>query len=336
MKITPFKPIHYENLRNFISKCSYLPFMEYKVDIGTITSHVLDEISNIHTNKGLILVGEESNSIVGLIALERLPWDSKLYSTEMAKISFLLATGDYFQSLYTKRQLVSHLLSECTKQLILHVSTRINKEDLSGIHALENCSFHLMDVLVTYSLDFKTILVENTPLHAIRRFVVSDLSSLIEISAESFGKNSVATDRFHADPVLNKQKSNELYTNWLINSIKDPTADLMIAEQDGIPIGYCLCNVNEKINEKLGLRLASVALIAVKASHRNKRVAESLIRASVESLRSRVDVLEAGGQISNYSGQRSWTRVGFKINRSKITFHWSVLPDNIQISAKTG
>ena len=55
---------------------------------------------------------------------------------------------------------------------------------------------------------------------------------------ECFEDTAVATDRFHADPVLPKVKSSELYAKWLVNSCNDPSSEVLVAEIDGKPVGF--------------------------------------------------------------------------------------------------
>ena len=315
-----------DELKQFVAQCNHLPFLEYSVRRELIVDYVLAELSETLSNDGFVLVAKEADEIVGLVDCKKLEWDSTHFGIETARIDYLLASGDYLKSLNTKQKLISHMLTESHDRLISHLSARVNKEDLSSIHALESKSFRLMDVLVTYSLNLKNQKGLETALtYPIRSFNQSDLPKLLDIASDCFGKAPVATDRFHADPVLPKKKSDELYAKWLTNLSKDPSSVLLVAEVDGEPAGFNVCTVNKLAAEKVGLRVASMILTAVGSSQRNKLLGVSLLNATISWFRDKVDIIESGGQVSNYPIQRTWSKTGFKPTRSQCTFHWSVV-----------
>jgi hypothetical protein len=72
-----------------------------------------------------------------------------------------------------------------------------------------------------------------------------------------------------------------------------------------------------------------MTLTAVDSSARNKLVATSLLNVSLAWFADKVDVIETGGQVSNYAIQRAWNAIGLKIIRTQCTFHWSVLTESI-------
>ncbi len=330
MNISSYELSCLGKLKRFITESNCLPFLEYSVCRDLAIDYTVEEILDIFSKGGFVFVAKEAEEIIGVLVSERLEWDSIHFGVETAKINYLLASGDYFKSLNTKQKLLSYLLKKCCDKLILHLSARVNKEDLSSIHALESRSFRLMDVLVTYSLDLRNGQgLETVPIHQVRSFKKSDLPKLVEISLECFKEVPVATDRFHADRTLPAKKSDELYIKWLINFSQDRSNEILVAEVDGEIVGFNLCTVNQLLADKIGLRLGSMVLTAVKCSQRNKLVGISLLRASISWFRDKADIVESGGQVSNCPIQRAWTKVGFKIVKSQCTFHWSVLPDRL-------
>lgn len=115
----------------------------------------------------------------------------------------------------------------------------------------------------------------------------------------------------------------------MFNSCNDPFSVVLIAEIDGKPIGFNVCSINPTLSNLIGLRVGTMTLTAVDSSTRNKRVATSLLNASLAWFADKVDVIETGGQVSNYAIQRTWNTIGLKITRVQCTFHWSVLTENI-------
>ena len=316
-------------LRPFVEKFEHLPFREYGVRNDQSANLVLDEISDAISTGGFCLVAKEKDDVVGLISLEKLDWDTNLFGFPVAKINQLFTAKEYGESFEVKKELISSLVKRCFRNLLLHVSVRVSKEDLTSIHALESKSFRLMDVLVTYSFDFRKQSINDLVIpNQIRQYKLDELAILSEIAQECFGESNVATDRFHADSTLPRERSDLLYVKWLLNSSQDPDSEILVAEIKGKPVGFNICSIGKKTAEKLGFRLGKIALTAVKPSERGRLIATSLLRASLMWFTDKVDIVETGGQVSNYAIQRAWTRVGFKITRSQCTLHWSPKPNS--------
>jgi ribosomal protein S18 acetylase RimI-like enzyme len=319
-------------LKPFFEQFEYLPFREYSVETNLSANLVMDGISDSISTGGFCLVAKEEDEIVGLVSLKKLDWDTRLFGFPIARIGYLLSKKNYGDPFVVKQKLISSLVNRCCKNLLLHVSVRVNKEDLTSIHALESKSFRLMDVLVTYSFDFRKHSTANLVIpNQIRRYKSDEIVELSEIARECFADYTVATDRFHADSTLPKEKSDLLYIKWLVDSSQDPLSEILVAEIDGKPVGFNICNIGKKTAKQLGFRLGNIALTAVKPSERGRSIATSLLSASLIWFADKVDIVETGGQVSNYAIQRAWVRVGFKITRSQCTLHWSPKPDIIHL-----
>ena len=318
------------DLEAFLAATLFNPYKIYGVSQDLYVKSVISELSLSISNGGFVLVAKEGTEIVGLVSLKRSEWDSKHFAIEISKVDHLLSSGNYLESTNIKQRLITDLLAWCSKHLLLHVSARVNKEDLSSIHALESKYFRLMDILVTYSIDFrKHPKIDTENQYQIRKARPEDSSILEKMALDCFEYTALATDRFHADPTLPKPKSSELYAKWLLNSFSDPYSEVFVAELSGKPVGFNICNINRSLADIIGLRVGTMALIAVDFSARNKSVAKSLLNASLLWFADKVDVVETGGQVSNFAIQRAWNSVGLRATRSQCTFHWSVLTESL-------
>ncbi len=330
MDIIPFESNLEDKLHIFLTKYSANPYAIYGINQDKYANYVLSELKDVVSKGSYVLIAEEANDIIGVISLNRLDWDSQHFTIEMSKIDHLIALGDYHESTHIKQRLISSLLAKCSKELLLHISIRINKEDLSSIHALESKNFKLMDILVTYALDLRKYQKIQTQSKYLIRFIkAEEIPEIEKMAFECFHDNILATDRFHADPTLSKKRSSEVYAEWVVNSIKEPFSKVLVAEIDGKAAGFNVCTINPVLVEKIGLRIGSMALTAVDSSLRNKLVATTLLNSAIEWFSDKVDIIETGGQVSNYPIQKAWTSVGLEIVRSQCTFHWSVLTESL-------
>jgi ribosomal protein S18 acetylase RimI-like enzyme len=324
-KIYPLEGDMLERLKPLIMSYQFKPYREHQIEDHLLESYVIDEIDSLLSHRdNFAFVAEERGTLVGLVSVERLDWDTKHFGIEMARIPHLIASDGYSKAYELKCKLISHVLAKCCQEKISHLSARVSKEDLTSIHALESKCFRLMDVIVTGSLDLRKreiAQIENQ--WHVREFRSNDVPKLVDIAIESFKENPVTKQHFNADPYLPKEKSEDLYVQWLINSCKGLADTVLVAEMNGTPVGFSACKVQTSLNEKIGVRFGVVFLTAVTPSARGKGIHASLLNAALHWFSDKVDIVETGAEISNYAVQRAWNRLGFKIVRSQCTFHWS-------------
>jgi ribosomal protein S18 acetylase RimI-like enzyme len=323
MEILSLEQKSLNKLKPLIQKCRFIPYVEYGVRKDLLVDYIISDLQDTISKNGCVLIAKENNDITGFISAERSNWDSNHFGIEIAKIDYLMSSSEE-ESFNTKKTLVKEILKEYQVEKVYNISARIYKEDLSSIHALESNNYRLMDVLVTYFFDFRQkVCTPHGFQHHVRQYDPKDIPQLAQIARECFGKNSIATDRFHADHTLSREKSDDLYIKWLTDSLKEPDGTIIVAENDGKPIGFNICKIHKLLEEKIDLRLGTIDLTAVEPSARGKSVATSLLNASLKWFSDKVDIVESGGQVSNYAIQRAWNRLGFKIVRSQCTFHWA-------------
>ena len=309
-------------LQPLIADFRFKPYQEYEICSERIIRFVRDEIlSCLSSRSGIVLICREKGRIVGFVSENRSDWDSQHFEIRMARIEYLAATGDYSKSLKVKRALLSGLVTENLSRDIHHLTCAFHTEDLSSIQAAESCGFRTMDTKVFYGIDFgRKPLVEFKATCNVREFRSNDLPKLIDIARESFKDGRIATDRFHADPSLSKEKSNELYVKWLVNSVNGFANIVLVAETEGTIVGYITCKIFDALNQRLGKKFGSMVISAVSPHARQRGIYTSLFGSGLQWLSQRVEVVEIGTQVGNYVVQGIWPKFGFALRRSENSF----------------
>lgn len=322
MKIYSLEESMLERLKSLMTSYQFLPYQEYEIGQSRLVNNVVGEISDLlSSGENIILVAEQLGKLVGLVTCEKLSWDTRHFGIEMAKIRYLIVNADYSNTFEVKSALLSYLLMKCSKKFH-HLSIRVHTEDVSSIHSLENAGFRLMDTTVTYSFDFRKdqiVRLENECY--VRKFRKNEIDKLANIATECYEEGRVATDRFHADPSLPSEKSDDLYVKWIVNSCKGLADTVLVAEVDGVPVGFITCKVYRQLSEKLGVRLGTMVISGVSPSCRGRGAYTSMFNTGLRWLAERVNIVEVGTQISNYVVQKVWNRLGFKLIRSQYTLH---------------
>jgi ribosomal protein S18 acetylase RimI-like enzyme len=177
-----------------------------------------------------------------------------------------------------------------------------------------------MDTLVTYYFDFKNEISEFKETCKIEPFK-NELPELRNIARASFSKAKVATDHFHADHKLNEKKSDELYEKWIENATNDKDSVVLVAKIDNRTVGFTTGKINYAMNKYSNKKIGSLILSAVDPEYRQAQVYTSLIQAFLRWFSDKVDIVDLGTHVANYSVQRAWSRLGFRIVRSQHTWH---------------
>jgi ribosomal protein S18 acetylase RimI-like enzyme len=318
------KTLH--DLRSLSDGFQYCPYRNYRLEGHKFENHIIEDISDVLSNKdNFALAANSHNKFVGIISLEQLEWDTNYFGIKMARIPHLIVHRKYPQQFELRRQLITRLMLECSARNIEHISARIAKEDIHSIHALESQGFRLMDLIVTGFVNTKKwVSPETNPKWPVREFSPHELPILVKIANEAFIKGRIASQRFHNDPLLPKDKSDKLYVQWLINASKGLADTILVAEINNKPVGFCACKVERELSERIGLRLGVIFLTGVLPSARGKGVHSSMLEYALNWFSNKVDVVEIGAEVSNYAAQRGWRNYGFKIVRSQCTFHKSL------------
>ena len=169
-----------------------------------------------------------------------------------------------------------------------------------------------MDTLVTYYFDFKSKVSDFKETCKIEP-LKDEMPELIKIAKTSFSETKVATDHFHADHRLDEAKSDALYEQWIEEAGKDKDGVVLVAKIDNRAVGFTTCKMNYRLNRYSNKNIGSMILSAVSPEYRQAQVYTSMIQAALRWFSDKVDIVDLGTQIGNYSVLRAWSRLGFKI-----------------------
>jgi hypothetical protein len=315
MEIKLVDKLEGDHLEPLISKYEYHDFRHYKeLPSSSLNTYLLRKLLNFSENsQNYILLCEDKNEIKGLIGFTFLEWDSKIFGIKMGKIEYLIATGDYHYCFKIKNRLLKETLNICRERKIKHLSCRIDAEDISGIHALENNNFVLMDTLVTFTFNRHKHKIPNIKtIYPVRKCKSEDLPILIEIA-----KNAFSNDRFHLDPYLSNEKANILFGEWIKNSFgKDP---IFVATRNNIPVGFLTYKLYKDLAQITNFKIMGRGLMAVERSAKGAIV--SLMKATFEDVYKNYDCVEYDTRLTNREVIKLCKKFSLELVKIRYTFH---------------
>jgi ribosomal protein S18 acetylase RimI-like enzyme len=305
------------HLGNILKENKFLPYMEYGISIDFLINYINEDLHDSLEAGSFVLLAEEKNNVFGLLAGGKSEWDSKHFGIDIANIKYIFASGDYFEKRQRTKELLRYFSAVSKFKLLM---SRSHTEDIPLVHAMEDNSFQLMDTLVTYYFDFKNRVSDFKEICRIEP-LKDETPELKRIAKTSFSETSVATDHFHADHRLNKAKSDALYEKWVEEASKDQDSVVLVAKIDDRPVGFTTGKINYQLNRCSNKKIGSLILSAVSPEYRQAHVYTSMIQAGLRWFSDKVDIVDLGTQIGNYSVQIAWQKLGFRIARSRYTWH---------------
>ena len=94
----------------------------------------------------------------------------------------------------------------------------------------------------------------------------------------------------------------------------------MVALDEATVLGYVTCRIDRETSQALGIRFASILMVATRQQARRRGVAQACTSAALDWFRANdVDVVEVGTQLSNIPAARLYEKNGFRMAASSFT-----------------
>lgn len=200
------------------------------------------------------------------------------------------------------------------------VISKVDLEQLSLIHHMQDIGFRTMDVQSTYAFELKNLGQAQTdllrsdvkvaPYHPSQR---EDIATIARESFMGYG-HYAASGKFDLDTCA------DIYVDWALRSCEDnQMADVMlVAECDGSVAGF----LGFKTGKKDGRRFAAGVLGAVSSEFRGRDIFRILTVAGLQwGQNLGLQWEEHNVLCTNYPVNRSFSGLGFRIIRSFTTMH---------------
>ncbi|HEY6806738.1 MAG TPA: GNAT family N-acetyltransferase [Pyrinomonadaceae bacterium] len=268
-------------------------------------------IRTLESDNGAAWMMVQQNRTQGFTALTMLPWDSQQLGFAAGRIDYLVAEGGYPQQHETKKALLRRVLNEANRRGIWHLNVRVDVNDLSTLHVLEETGFITVDNILTFALDLTThelSAVEHD--FTIRQATIDDSERAAQLALNIFTK-----DRFHSDPLINKDRADKLHAEWVRNSCKGVAADVVLsAKTDEQLLGFITCKVQRETPVEFGQMIGTIVLVGCDEKARGCGIGRALISAALDWLKQQgCDVVEVGTQLRNVPASRLYQKCGFQL-----------------------
>jgi ribosomal protein S18 acetylase RimI-like enzyme len=284
-----------------------------------------DEITNSLADETAIGFGSiAANAINGFIIYNDSPWDSKITGRRIGTINHLAAIPDDDANTEIFHALIDKLLQSLVKRGTQCVVCKVQSDEMTAVHALEQRGFLLMDTLVDFVFDFsrtpleKISLPKRDPELKIRRVARQDLPALMAINEKAFGGYF---GRYHADRQLPPGAATKIYAEWVRAALEGWADWMLVAEVNDKIAGYGLWRKPLEIEAKNSLRVAHYDLAAIDPEFRGRGLWTALMLDGMHIAREFAQYIIGPVHVANYPVQYSLENFYWRSSGARHSFH---------------
>lgn len=201
---------------------------------------------------------------------------------------------------------LKQLEEQAEKDGYQHLTVRIPSADKKTLNTILKCGYILADTLIEYFFDMRKAVLPHIDYKCLLRDAEEkDLATLIKIAGESY-----KIDRFHSDEHLDNRLCDKYYEKWIENSFYGFADKVIVAEYQGIPVGYTTGKVYSDSD------IGHLVLSAVSESARGLGVYTSMIHDGISWIKREHGDLRGvlvGTQLDNLAVQKAWIKLGFTV-----------------------
>lgn len=270
-------------------------------------------IRDIKNHKSVSLVVKDpEDKVAGVIILQRSDIESEIFNLEVSRLKLILL--DASVDIRMRRELIRKAIKLERPELVV---ARIPLYDIQSIQALELEGAFLTDVLLTFykNLDPITSYKKWRSKNEVEIVKVAEryMNKIVEIAGNLFTKS-----HFFMDPFLPRDRCKEVYSKWVITSLKESSNLSLIAKVNNEVAGFI---ITRTIPVGAKYFYAIIDLIGVKEEYQGKGIGSSLLSNMLRIISSHALSVYVGTQANNVKAVSLYQKFGFKQSFTEATLH---------------
>ena len=252
------------------------------------------------------------NRLMALGSWRPLPWDSEVLGCPSGSVGGLWAEEDYTEQCHRLETVLKACIADAEAHGVHFLSTRLPEGALATLHAVEAVGFRIIESFLTFSR--KTVgeipFGGGSDFH-IRLAQPDEMEKVASIAHRAF-----QSFRLRVDPQIPESRARHSRREWVRNGFKGRAEAIYVAEIESRPIGFVLLRSKTEM-EKTG----EIELIAVEPGFHGRGIGKALVAEAIRYYQGKTSEIQVGTQAKNLQAIQLYTRMGFSIVRSELSFH---------------
>ena len=310
------------NFKNIVSEFGNKPilfnqFEKYpSINNNGWIDFTLQKLNN--NDKNIKFINVDFNSSIVIVEIQNSEWDYEHFGFRIAKINNPIIINNCNKQAADKS--VKKALEICKKIGIKLVISRVNGDNLTFVHTLENSGFKYYETIIWPVAELKNILCDNNIENDVTYFnpLVDDIES-VKLIAKNY---QYQRSHFHCDCKIDNKLVDSLYEKW-VQSAFDSGKKIAIIKRSNKIEGYFICDVDEKLSNALGSKYGRLQSLALNKTVRGQGIGKRLFEGTLRLLKNdSCTYVDSGYATKNHLSAKFHVDYGFHSVYEEVTMHY--------------
>ena len=255
-----------------------------------------------------------------------MPWDSEVLGCPAGSIEGLWAEGCYAEQRHRLETVLNACIADAEDHGVRFLSVRLPEDAIAALHAVESVGFRIIESFLTFGRKTAGEIPFGTKSDFYVRLTQPDemetVASIAYCAFQSF--------RLRVDPQIPESRARHSRREWVRNGFKGRAEAIYVAESENrlcseSPriVGFALLRskVSRRLSERSTEKIGEIELIAVDPASHGRGIGKALVAEAIQHYQGKTSEIHVGTQAKNLQAIGLYTRMGFSVVRSELSFH---------------
>ena len=241
-----------------------------------------------------------------------LPWDSQVIGCASGSVGGLWTEGCYAEQRHRLEMVLNACIADAEDHGVRFLSVRLPEGAIAALHAVEAVGFRIIESFLTFGrkTDGEIPFNGGSDFH-VRLAHPDEMETVAAIAYRAF-----QSFRLRVDPQIPESRARDSRREWVRNGFKGRAEAIYVAESENHIVGFALLR-SKAGTEKIG----EIELIAVDPAFHGRGIGKALVAEAIRHYQGRTAEIQVGTQAKNLRAIGLYTRMGFSVMRSELSFH---------------
>ena len=249
---------------------------------------------------------------LALACWRSLPWDSQVLGCLSGSVGGLWTAGDYAEQCHRLETVLNACITDAEAHGVHFLSVRLPEGALAALHAVEAVGFRIIESFLTFSRNT----ADEIPFQGgygfhIRLARPEEMETVGSIAYRAF-----QSFRLRVDPQIPESRARQSRREWVHNGFKGRAEAIYVAQIQNHLVGFVLLR-SKTDTEKTG----EIELIGIEPEFHGRGIGKALAAQAIRHYQGKTSEIQVGTQAKNLQAIGLYTRMGFSVVRSELSFH---------------
>ena len=265
-----------------------------------------------------------ANGLLAMACWQHLPWDSQVLGCSSGSVGGLWAEGNYVEQCHRLETVLSACIADAESHGVRFLSVRLSEDAIAALHAVEAVGFRIIESFLTFGrktageIPFVGSACSRNGETGnggsdcrVRLAQLDEMEPVASIAYRAF-----QSFRLRVDPQIPESRARDSRREWVRNGFKGRAEAIYVAEMENRPVGFVLLRSKTDTG-----RTGEIELIAVDPAFHGRGIGKALVAEAIRHYQGKTSEIHVGTQAKNLQAIGLYTRMGFSVVRSELSFH---------------